>query len=488
METRTKTLLEFLEKAEGSGKKFSSDELKAMLESVSFDIVACKGILPKIKDQTMLLSFISYLRRDSGYEKILEILFPLLDLKSKNNDELLSILTQSGDLESVANTITNHLNLKGKKESELLEILSKLGYCRFACDKIIPLLKFSRAKKHQEKIWLLIENSRFNDHVVGNVIKYILDEDCIMKLLRLENFREGLFYDDYHFKEVVIPIKGSDNIAEIIANVSNNIALCAYYVPKIKSETDRFELARDLDRDSVWLAVIPTLKKKEYVSLARYKVNKLDRYSYSTSLYILAFIPHCKTEEEILKVAKVYSLFKSDDKFLFAILEYVNQTDNLLMLFNEVISSEVKAKIIPKLNLSSKNNAQLWDILKQTNYHENMCDAIVSLLGLMAKSDDELLKLLSEKQNPQNLCLSVMPYLKSQENRVKVFHYHTDKEYVWHASGYLNDATLEAEFISYYYRKYFLRRIHNRELVYDTIAKERYSEDLIAEANRVFKK
>ncbi|MEI6425813.1 MAG: hypothetical protein WCO66_00500 [Candidatus Absconditabacteria bacterium] len=483
MENKTQNLLTFLQNAEGSGKKFSSDELKSMLVSVSFDIDACKVILPKIKDQTILFSFIPLFSKNG----ILNILFPLLDWKSKSNDELLSIFTQSGESESVANTIAKYLDLTDKKEPELLEIISKLCYCRVACDKIIPLLNFSKTKRHQEKIWLFIENSRFNDHVVGNVIRYVLDEDRIMKLLKRENFREGLFYDEY-LKEVVIIIKGSDNIAEVVANVSNNIALCAYYIPKIKSETDRFELARDLDRDSVWLAVIPTLKKKEYVSIARYKVNKLDRYSYSTSLYILAFIPHCSSEEEILKVAKVYSLFKSDDEFLFAILEYVNQTDNLLMLFNEVISSEVKAKIIPKLNLPSKENAQLWDILTQTKYDKAMCEAIVSLLGLIAKSDDELIKLLSERQNPQNLCLSVMPYLKSQANRVKVFHYHTDKEYIWHASGYLNDATLEAEFISSYYRKYFLRRIHNKELVYQTIAKEKYPEDLIFEANKVFKK
>jgi hypothetical protein len=363
--------------------------------------------------------------------------------------------------------------------------MSKLDYCWCICDKVIPLLKFSRIKKYQEEIWSIIENSRFNWSVVRHLIKYILDEDHIMELLKRENFHEHLFYDDYHFKEVVIPIKGSDNIAEIIANVSDNIALCKYYLPKIKSETERFEIATHLDRDGV---VIPTLKKKEYLSLARYKINKLDRYSNSTSLYILAFAPHCKTEEEVLKLVKLYSMFESDEKFLFAILEYIHQTDNLLMLFNEVFSNEVKAKIIPKLNLPSKDNAQLWDILTQTKYDKAMCEAIVSLLGLITKSDDEILQLLTEKKNPQYLCLSVMPYLKSQENRVRVFHYHTDQEYVWHASGYLNDATLEAKFVSYYYRKYFLRRIHNKELVYQTIAKERYPEDLIAEANRIFKK
>ena len=115
MEPRTKTLLEFLEKAEGSGKQFSSDELKAMLVSVSFDIDACKVILPKIMDQAILRSFVSSLRRDKGYEDILRILFPLLYLKLKNNDELLSIFDETNKSESVANAITSYLNFEGKK-------------------------------------------------------------------------------------------------------------------------------------------------------------------------------------------------------------------------------------------------------------------------------------------------------------------------------------------------------------------------------------
>lgn len=95
----------------------SSDELKSMLVSVSFDVDACKGILYKIKDQTILLSFISSLTRNEEYEKILEILFPLLDLESKSNDELLSIFTQSNESEFVARTIATHINLKGKTKS-----------------------------------------------------------------------------------------------------------------------------------------------------------------------------------------------------------------------------------------------------------------------------------------------------------------------------------------------------------------------------------
>ena len=487
METRTKTLLEFLEKSEGSGKKFSSDELKAMLVSVSFDIDACKIILPKITDQTMLLSFLSSHIKYVGYEKKVQIVLSLVDLGTKSNSELLSLLADTQNSKYVIDTIADHLNLEGKKEQELLDIMSKLAYCSIICEKVIPLLKFKKTEKHQEKIWLLIEKSQFNYQIVRRVIRYILDENYVMKLLRREEFSEGLFYDD-NLKEVLLTIKGSDNLAEVIASVSDNLALCKHYVSQIKSERERFELARDLDRNSVWVAVIPTLKKKEYVSLASYKVNKLDRYSAWYPLYVIAYLPHCVSEEEILKVARKYSNFAFDKNLLFGILKYINTTSNLLMLLDhEVSPKEVEMEIIKKLKLVEKSNSELWDILAQRNYDQDMCNAILPLLGLETKSDDDLLQLLVDKKKPKYLCLFVMKYIISQENRLKVFRYHEDEAYIWEASGYLDETTLEIEFITSYYRKYFLGRINNKTLVYETIAKEGYSEDLLIAANKMFK-
>ena len=80
METRT--LLDFLEKAEGSGKTFSSDELKAMLESVAFDVGACRVILRKIKDQAILLSFLSSRVGYAEYEEKVQIVLSLVDLST----------------------------------------------------------------------------------------------------------------------------------------------------------------------------------------------------------------------------------------------------------------------------------------------------------------------------------------------------------------------------------------------------------------------
>ena len=484
METKAQNLLDFLEKAEGSGKQFSSDELKSMLVSVSFDIDACKVILPKITDQTMLLSFLSSHIKYVGYEKKVQIVLSLVDLSTKSNSELLSLLAETNNSKYVIDTIADHLNLEGKKEQELLDIMSKLGYCRIICEKVIPLLKFKKTDEHQQKIWLLIEKSQFNYQIVRQVIRYILDENYVMKLLRREEFSEGLFYDD-NLKEVLVTIKGSDNLAEVVASVSDNLALCKHYVSQIKSEKERFELARDLDRNSVWVGVIPTLKKKEYVSFARYKVNALDRYDHWNSFYVIAFLPHCKTEEEILKLAKAYSNFTSDKKFLLDILEHIATTTNLLMLFNAVLSSEVKEKIIVKLNLKTKSTAELWDILTQTSYHENMCEAIVPLLGLEAKSDDEIIQLLTEKKNPTYLCLSAMKYIKSQEKRVKVFHYYEDEKYVSKACSYLDQITLERKFITSFSPAYFLGQNIPKELVYQKLQADGYPEKLLVKFTNV---
>jgi len=487
MEPRTKTLLEFLEKAEGSGKQFSSDELKAMLVSVSFDIDACKVILPKIMDQAILRSFVSSLRRDKGYEDILRILFPLLYLKLKNNDELLSIFDETNKSESVANAITNYLNFEGKKEPELLELMDKLKYCYNVCNKVIPLLELSKEEENQEKIWSIVEKSKFDWTTVRQLIQYLSSEDRVMEILRRCKFEESLFYNEDTTK-FVLSLSKEENILEVLRN-KENVDIATYYLAQIESEEKRMEITKEINKDYIWVALIPTLKEKSNIEFIKHKLDTLDQYNPLYPLYVIAFIPHCKTEEEILNRARKYWNFAFDKKeLLFGILEHINQTDTLILLFNEISSKEVETEIIKKLNLKKKTNPELWDILAQTSYDKAMCEAIVPLLELAAKSDDDILKLLSEKKNPQNLCLPVMKYLKSQKNRVQVFHYHTDKEYIWEASGYLNDATLEAEFISYYYRKYFLARIHNRELVYDTIAKERYPEDLIVEANRVFKK
>ena len=255
---------------------------------------------------------------------------------------------------------------------------------------------------------------------------------------------------------------------------------------RIKSERERFELARDLDRNSVWVGVIPTLKKKEYVSFARYKVNALDRYDHWNAFYVIAFLPHCKTEEEILKLAKAYSNFTSDKKFLLDILEYISITTNLLVVFNAVLSSEVREKIIVKLNLKTKSVAELWDILTQTNYHESVCEAIVPLLGLETKSDDEIIKLLNDKQDNKHLCLSAMNYLKSQENRVKIFRYYYDDEsYVSKACGYLDQINLGKEFITAFRPEYFLLQNVPKQLIYQRLEADRYPEKLLVKFTNV---
>jgi hypothetical protein len=141
----------------------------------SFD---CEALITQCKDEKSLIELIKPHIRNGDIQKK-----ALASAVLTSEDGIFFILAEGYLSEEIVALALKKLNLKKKNESQLLALMGKAAYNYEICKKIMPFLKINK-KKDEEIINLIKQHGDYNENVCAVMITYLTDEEKILALLK----------------------------------------------------------------------------------------------------------------------------------------------------------------------------------------------------------------------------------------------------------------------------------------------------------------